>query len=258
MSAGRRWASELDAWAIPEEIQKAAPEPPWGFPVGLWRHRAAETTVDTPSRRPALQALPEGGSVLDVGCGAGAAAFALVPPAELVVGFDQSPKMLAAFAERAEELGVAHSEFRGTWPDDAGRVPEADVVVCHHVFYNAPRLAEFAHALDAHARRRVVVELTGVHPMTAFNHIWTHLHGIGRPEGPTAALALAVLRAAGIDAQMETWLRNPRPIHDRAEFVAFVRRRMCVGADRDPEIDELLGEERSAGTRAVATIWWDA
>jgi hypothetical protein len=165
--------------------------------------------------------------------------------------------MLAAFGERAEDLGVAHQEVEGTWPDDARRAPEADVVVCHHVFYNARGLEEFARALGEHARRRVVVELTALHPMTAFNHIWKHLHGLDRPEGPSANDALDVLREAGLDAHVESWLRGPRPIRDRAEFVAFVRRRMCVGAERDQEIDELLGDERSAGTREVATIWWD-
>jgi SAM-dependent methyltransferase len=255
--AAQRWAAELDAWAIPEEIEKAAPEPPWGFPVGLWRERATETAVDNPSRRRALEVLPKGGTVLDVGAGTGAGAFALVPPAGLVVGFDQSARMLEAFGERAEDMDIAHREIKGTWPDDAGLAPEADVVVCHHVFYNTRRLDEFARALGEHARRRVVVELTALHPMTAFNHIWIHLHGLDRPEGPSSADALAVLREAGIDALLEAWLRNPRPIRNRAEYVAFVRRRMCVGAERDPEIAELLGDERSAGGREVATIWWD-
>jgi SAM-dependent methyltransferase len=204
-----------------------------------------------------LEVLPEGGSVLDVGTGAGAAALALVPPAELLIGFDQSAGMLEAFAERASERGVGHAEIRGTWPDDSRLAPEADVVVCHHVFYNAPRLGKFARALGDHARRRVVVELTARHPMTAFNHIWKHLHGLDRPAGPSAGDAVAVVREAGIDAQMESWLRDPRPIRDRAEFVAFVRRRMCVGPERDDEIDSLLGDHRSASAQEVATIWWD-
>ena len=257
MSAVLRWTAELDEWAIPEEIERRAPEPPWGFPVGLWRERDAETATDNPSRRRALEALPEGGSVLDVGAGAGAAAFALVPAARQVVAFDQSAGMLEAFAQRAEELGVAHEEIRGTWPGEARRAPVADVVVCHHVFYNAPLLGEFARALGDHARTRVVAELTALHPMTAFNHIWKHLHGLDRPHGPSADSALQVLREAGIDAHMKGWLRDPRPVRDRTEFVAFVRRRMCVGPERDAEIDELLGDERSIGTRQVATIWWD-
>lgn len=257
MNAALRWTADLAEWAIPEEIERRAPEPPWGFPVGLWRERESETGTDNPSRRRALEVLPEGGSVLDVGAGAGAAAFALVPPAGVVLGFDQSAGMLEAFAARAGERGVGHEEIHGTWPDDAGRAPEADVVVCHHVFYNAPRLVEFARALGDHARLRVVCELTALHPMTAFNHIWKHLHRLDRPDGPSAGDALAVLREAGILAEMETWLRDPRPVRDRAEFVAFVRRRMCVGPERDPEIDELLGDDRSPGTQEVATIWWD-
>ena len=35
-----RWRKQLDGWAIPEEILAAAPESPWGFPVGLFRSRA--------------------------------------------------------------------------------------------------------------------------------------------------------------------------------------------------------------------------
>jgi SAM-dependent methyltransferase len=256
VSAALRWTADLADWAIPEEIERRAPEPPWGFPVGLWRERGFETGTDNPSRRRALEVLPEGGAVLDIGAGAGAAALALVPPAGVVVGFDQSAGMLEAFGERAGERGVRHEEIRGTWPDDAASAPNADVVVCHHVFYNAPHLAEFARALGDHALVRVVVELTALHPMTAFNHIWKHLHGLDRPDGPSAGDALAVLREAGIHAQMETWLRDPRPERDRAEFVAFVRRRMCVGPERDPEIDKLLGDDRSPGTQEVATIWW--
>ena len=32
-----RWREQLDGWAIPAEILAAAPESPWGFPVGLFR-----------------------------------------------------------------------------------------------------------------------------------------------------------------------------------------------------------------------------
>lgn len=257
MNAAGRWAVALDGWAIPEEIAQRAPESPWGFPVGLWRGRDSEAARDTPSRVRALEVLPEGGSVLDVGAGTGAAAFALVPPAAYVTAFDSSSGMLRAFAERARATGVLHDEVHGTWPDDAARAPGADVVICHHVFYNARNLGDFARALGEHAHIRVVVELTALHPMTAFNHIWRHFHGLDRPQGPSAGAALEVLHEIGIDAHIQKWLRDPRPVRDRAEFVAFVRRRMCVGAERDAEIDDLLGDVRSAGTHEAATIWGD-
>src|SRR5512135_2791286 len=93
-----RWAKDLAAWAIPQDILDAAPESPWGFPVELFLRRAQDEPAETPSRARAREALPDGGSVLDVGCGAGAAARALVPPAGVLIGVDESAEMLAAFS----------------------------------------------------------------------------------------------------------------------------------------------------------------
>src|SRR5215218_7516140 len=66
-----RWREQLDGWAIPAEILAAAPESPWGFPVGLFRSRArrAGEGPPTPSTTEAARHLPDGGSVLDVGAG---------------------------------------------------------------------------------------------------------------------------------------------------------------------------------------------
>lgn len=70
-----------------------------------------------------LETLPARGSVLDVGCGAGAAGLSLVPPAGLLVGVDAGAGMLAAFAERAAARGVRHLLVEGRWPDVATRLP---------------------------------------------------------------------------------------------------------------------------------------
>src|SRR4051794_8662456 len=62
-----RWAQELAAWAIDPELLAAAPESPYGFPPGLFgAHRGAPATLDA-----VRAAAPV--SVLDVGCGGGAA-----------------------------------------------------------------------------------------------------------------------------------------------------------------------------------------
>ena len=168
-NAARRWREDLDSWAIPAEILDAAPESPWGCPPGLFA-RAAEEALDkqsgapTPSLRRALEVLPEGGSVLDVGAGGGAASLPLCPPAAAVTAVDQSPQMLERFAELAERQGIDHREVEGLWPDVAAEVGAADVVVCNHVLYNVGDLVPFVTALTDHARRRVVVEITAVHP----------------------------------------------------------------------------------------------
>ncbi|HET7530656.1 MAG TPA: methyltransferase domain-containing protein [Mycobacteriales bacterium] len=253
MSALDRWRLELEAWAIPDEILARAPEPPWGFPVELFR--AGNESTDTPSRDVALDALPAGGTVLDVGCGGGAASLALVPPAGRVVGVDSTPGMLTEYAVEAATRGVAHDEVEGTWPDVAATAGTADVVVCHHVFYNVADLPPFVTALTAAAQRRVVVELTASHPLTAGAPLWRHFHGIDRPDGPTADLALEVLREIGVTPQSKAWSRPPRDV-PREAYVRLNRRRLCLPVEAEPEVDRMMADPTTA-SRDVVTIWWD-
>ncbi len=261
VTAAESWAAELAAWAIPEEILAQAPESPWGHVPAMFR-APAPAGVRSRATELALAVLPEGGSVLDVGCGGGAAAFALVPPAGQVVGVDESAGMLELFAATAAERGVAAQTFLGRWPDVAAGVPEADVVVCHNVFYNVADLVEVARALDAHTRSRVVAELTTVHGMTRFGPLWRHFWGLERPAGPTAELARDVLVEAGLAATLElapstravsTAADDPAA---RAAMVAFVRRTLCLPAERDPEVDALLTPDLALGPQR-AVIWWD-
>jgi len=262
VTVAQRWAEELAAWEIPKAILDAAPESPWGFPTAVFgRGRtegAASPVAGNPSRRRAAEALGEAGSVLDVGSGGGAAGLALVPPAGLLVAVDQSEELLRAFSEAAAHRGVAHREVHGTWPQVAGDLDGADVVVCHHVLYNVADLVPFAMALTDHARRRVVVELTVRHPQVALNHLWRALHDLDRPSGPTAWDARAVLVEAGLDVSAEEWERPSLWAGvERGERVAFARRRLCVGPERDAEIDALLGPDGQSPVDGAVTLWWE-
>jgi SAM-dependent methyltransferase len=251
-TAARRWRDELAGWEIPPAILATAPEPPWGFPVGLFK--AEPEASDTPSRERALEQLPAGGSVLDVGCGGGSGGLALVPPAGSVTGVDNGAGMLAEFAAAAAARGVEHHEVEGTWPDISIGLGAYDVVVCHHVFYNVGDLPPFVAALTDHARGRVVVELTETHPMVASAPLWRHFHDLDRPAGPDVDLALDVLREVGIDAQVQRWQRPPRNV-PRADYVRLYRQRLCLTADAEPEIDAVMAPTDTP--RDVATIWWD-
>jgi SAM-dependent methyltransferase len=257
--SARRWREDLDSWAIPPEILAAAPETPWACPTGLFARAAEEAlaarAAPSPSVRRALEALPEGGSVLDIGAGGGAASLPLCPPAAAVTAVDQSPQMLAAFAGLAETEGIDHAEVEGLWPDAGGQVGPADVVVCHHVLYNVGDLVPFVLALTDHARRRVVVEITAEHPQSTLNPLWERFHGSARPTRPSAADAAAVVRDLGLDVSVEEFEAAPRwgHDHDRAELVAFTRRRLCLPAERDAEIDAVL---EPPGPRLHVTLWW--
>lgn len=270
MSALDRWRSLLPAWGIPEAILARAPESPWGFPPELLAARAdiAVELPDTAAIRIARDAVPEGGSVLDVGVGGGAASLPLAPPARRIVGVDTSGTMLARFAETARSRGVEALTVEGAWPDAAAEVDACDVAVCAHVLYNVPEVAPFARGLDARARRRVVIEITAEHPLAWMSDLWRRFHGLDRPGGPTADDAQAALAETGFDVRREDETRASRTsgFERREDAVALVRRRLCLTPDRDAEIAEALGDRLAERDRRwgagpaeqrISALWWN-
>jgi SAM-dependent methyltransferase len=257
-SAADRWTRLLGSWALPPEILAQAPTSPWAHDPATF---AVDDTLDrnTLPAQLAREVLPASdGSVLDVGCGGGRSSLALAPPATHLIGFDENPRMLEQFAVAAAAAGVAHHEVQGRWPHDAHLAPIANVVVCHHVFYNVPDLAVFAAALTAHARLAVVAVLPPRHPLSSMNAAWKHFWNLERPGGPTDADAVAVLRELGLEPEV---VRAPRgtlaaATSDPAAQVAAVRRRLCLHPDRDDEIAAYLAEHPPAWSDEVVVLRW--
>jgi SAM-dependent methyltransferase len=256
--AADAWRSSLEALAIPAEILSQAPANPWELPRDLFLVDAGVEPASTPSRERAAEVIPPAGSVLDVGCGGGRASVALVPPAAHLTGVDQSAEMLTAFSRAAGAAGVAAVAVRGTWPDVAEQeaIEPADVVVCHHVVYNVADLVPFVTALTRAAKRRVVVELTDRHPRAGLTEVWREIWALDRSEGPNAADAVAVVREAGMDVTIETFDLPPRAGRTREAVVATVRRHLCVGPERDADIDRLLPADFGTWNRPVTCMWW--
>ena len=211
--------------------------------------RAGRVATATPSNLEAARLLPAGGTVLDVGAGGG-------QPAP-----GRDGRAAGGGGRVAGHGGVLPGRGRprpaegveGRWPEVAGRVGPADVVVCHHVLYNVADLAPFAEALTGHARRRVVAELTERHPLVGLAPLWRRFHGLERPTGPGAGDAVAALAAAGLEVDRQDWEHQDRfGFDDFDELVAFTRRRLCLPAGRDPEVAEALLEQ---GTHQVDGVW---
>ena len=264
-----KWRADLAAWAIPESITAGIADSPWVLPRQVFARRADRLTREPAgaSYEREREALTPDGTVLDIGSGAGAACLPLAPLATTVTAVDTDRDMLTLLAERAAKAGLDLRTVHRGWPDVAPRVAPADLVTCHHVVYNVPEVLPFLTALTRHARRRVVVELTAVHPLTSLNPLWLRFHGLRRPTGPTAADLLAILAEAGVTAGHTEWSRPAEADYAGFdELVDVTRRRLCLPADRTSEVAAALldlgssrerpGDLGSSG-QDVVTIWWE-
>ncbi len=263
------WRSDLADWAIPEHITAAVTESPWVLPRRVFARRADRLAGNPsgPSFQRAWDALDPPGSVLDVGCGAGAACLPLLSRCTGLTVVDCEPDMLDLVAQRAAAAGTTARLVAGRWPDVAGQAAAADVVTCHHVTYNAPDIEPFLAALTAAARRTVVLEMTAEHPLASLNQLWLRFHGLVRPTGPTASDLLEILAAMGVRAGHERWQRPGGADYESFEELTDVtRRRLCLPPERAAEVAVALAElgvdpehpvDLGSSGREVVTVWWD-
>jgi SAM-dependent methyltransferase len=246
--AAVHWARLQEGRGIPAEIRAKAPADPWGFDPAAFR--APAVAIDTPSRSAGLTLLADEGTVLDVGCGGGTAAFALAAHAARLTGTDTQQDMLDLFAADATARGIPHRTVLGTWPHTAAAAGTADVVVSHMVLHNVVDLPPFVTALSAAARRGVVVEMMCRHPMAWLDPLWEQFHGLRRPPPATDADAVAVLRECGIEPEVTLWTRPTLPPADPG----WITRRLCLPTERTPEVAAALsGLDRPA---RLATLTW--
>lgn len=248
-SAAERWAELQSGRGIPPEILAQAPVSPWG-------HNPADFTApdvpeDTPSRAAGLALLDPSGTVVDVGCGGGDAAFALVGPLTHATGVDTQQDMLDLFEAGAGVRGVPARTVLGPWPDVAGEAGPADVVVSHHVLHNVVDLPPFLAALTAAATRGVVVEMLSEHPMAWLDPLWTRFHDLHRPEPATVDDAVAVLREQGVEPEVTRWERERSAPHTPE----WVTRRLCLPPERESEVAAAL-DGIPPRPRTAATLVW--
>lgn len=254
---GDRWRQLLRHSEVPQSIIDHAPEPAGSLEPERFRWRPEQDAAPPvrPSRRRALQALPVGGTVLDVGVGGGASSLGLVPQAGFIVGVDALQGMLESFEASARAAGVATQTVLGTWPEIADAVPIADVALSHHAVYRVAEIEEFIEAMTVRARHRVVLEVSAHSPLSGLDELWKSLHGIDRLDWLVADELQAVLVAMGLPVEREDIVLPPRAVEVTPEMVAFARRRLYVGRDRDPEIEEYL-RKREPQAQRVAALWW--
>ena len=254
-TAAERWKADLALWAIPKEILDQAVEKPWIHPPALFE--IPEVIKDSLSHQRSREAVPVGGSVLDIGCGGGIASYAITPPASHVIGVDEQQAMLDLYTANAEKHSVTSETVLGQWPAVADVTPVADVVTVFHVAYNVGEIVPFLAALNSHARKRVVIEVPIVHPMSNMNEGWKHFWNLIRPTVPVASDLISVLEEMGIEAHIE-YFESEILLDKKVDgAIGFIRRRLCLPEERQGEVDAFIAENPMPERRKLAVIWWD-
>jgi ubiquinone/menaquinone biosynthesis C-methylase UbiE len=250
-----KWQSDLQSWAIPKEILDQAEEAPWVHPPALFA--LPSKIADSPSHVKAREVISETDSILDIGCGGGVATFAVAKRGNHVIGVDHQAEMLKMYSQNAKSREISSEVHEGFWPAIADQVPVADVVTVHHVVYNVGEIEPFLKAIDKHARKRVVIELPLVHPMTSASAGWKHFWNLARPTSPNADELFLVLKEMGIIAHIEKF-SSDFPLEQSAEDIAErTRVRLCLPPSRLDEVKEFLVGHPFASKRDLAVIWWD-
>ena len=155
MRATDRWRAELEAWVIPQRLLDAAEESPYGWVPWVWERMSVEARSAPPpvTFEVARRLAGDDGSVLDVGAGRGRASLPLAVLGHDLTAVEPDAGMADGFEEEAARLGVTARLVRGGWPETAGQVPQADVVVSANVVYDVADIGPFVTALYETARR---------------------------------------------------------------------------------------------------------
>ncbi|HSG78985.1 MAG TPA: class I SAM-dependent methyltransferase [Acidimicrobiia bacterium] len=240
MGAADRWRTDLEAWALPQELLDGVDRSPYGWPAQLFqRMRRFETPTSPTIERTAEPAGP-GGSVLDVGAGTGRIGLALAGRGHPVTFVERNERMLEGLRHDAATLGVDPVVVVGSWPDVD--VEPHDVVVCANVVYDVQDIGPFVSGLHRAARRAVVVEATPGHPWSHLTPYYRVMHGLERPRGPVVEdLGAVIAETVGAAPSIERW---PAPaglrFADMQELVDLMAMRLLVPGDRWSELMDLL------------------
>lgn len=180
-----------------------------------------------------------GAAVLDLGCGAGHASFALAPHARAVLAYDIAPQMLATVAAAARERGLGNIR---TEQGAAERLPFADAsfdwvasrLSAHH-WHDVPRaLAEVRRVLKP-GGRVLLIDVAGAdHPL-----LDTHLQ------------AVEVLRDGSHirNYRADEWLA----LFAGAGFEARIRERWRLSIEFAPWLARMRTPETRAA--AIRSLW---
>ncbi len=235
----------------------------------MWKRRSEEAVEQppTPTAVKVAEMLGVAGRLLDVGAGRGRVSLPFALKGHELVAVEPDEGMAAGLQEDASEAGVDVQVVRDRWPSAAETVGVVDVALSAHVVYDVADIAPFLTALDSTAKAAVVLELSERHPWSNLSPLYRQVHGLERPDGPTATdLAKVVSETLGIEPSVERWSRPGQLWFENwDELCDFYGRRLVIPRAERSRLKALLAEHVTelpdrltvgADERQLVTMWW--
>jgi SAM-dependent methyltransferase len=265
--AREAWRRALDSWALPEQLLAGVDDSPFSWPAHLYE-RMIGLDPESPVVAMAAGLVGAGGSILDVGAGAGRLAIPLAGRGFRVTAVERDEGMARALGDAARRAGLDVTRIVGPWPQVAGNAGVHDLCLSGHVVFDVPAIGPFLEAMNLAARRVVIVEMTPRHPWSGLKRYYRALHGIDRPTRPTVDDFVQVVEeVVGVVPEVEWWTSSPAfRFADTQELLEFYRRRLLVPPARSLEAAALLEPDihrlddgwlvLGPPEREVAAVWW--
>jgi CTP:molybdopterin cytidylyltransferase MocA len=244
------WAARVTANAEQVDRFREVPDGPDFYAPVTGLFRADPRRTDEPVLDALLRLVEPGETWIDIGAGAGRyalpIALALAPSGGRVIALDASGGMLEALLELQSEHGVTDVEVVETrWPPPAGTSMarfDADVALIAHVGYDIEAIGPFVRAMESVAGRLCVAVLMERQPSSIADACWPPVHGEDRVPLPALPDFVELLRARGLEPEVEMLQREPRRFASRDELAGFLRRQLWVepGSDADRRFQAAL------------------
>ncbi len=199
-------------------------------------------------------------AVVDVGGGAGRVCLPLALHCRAVINLDPSPAMGVEFEASAAGAGIANARFICSgWP--AAETVEGDVVLSANVTYFVRDIVPFVHALEASARRRVIITVWSIPPPSQNAELFQIVYGEAETIAPSYRELLPVLWDLDILPEVRVL---PNPFHDgtqqpatREEAVTAALQRLRAGEDQRARkaVEDRFDELFSSGPDGFRALW---
>ena len=216
-----------------------------------------------------LELTPDGGTVLDVGGGAGRFAIPLAIKCRKATVVDPSPSMLEQLDEAVADIeGISVADVNADW--QTVEIDSADMVLCSHVVYGVADIQPFLQKLHDHADERVVMVSFVDSPQAGVAPLWEPVYGEQRINLPALPELMNVLWEMGIYPSVRMMPpTGPQTFESVEAAIEEVSGRLFIGSDTERlrRLEECIegylesvdGGYRIKGARAVrqGVVWWD-